>query len=155
MTSPCLSMTASALSSNRSSSCVVRTRFTTGALGSSLACVPKRSVESDSSKFSGDGEQQTMSTVRALPPSESCSSRVSLLSRYGMCSATALPGARIVGVDADPPTATDTGESGAPPSATDSPSPPPLAASRARAARCVCVASVEIPARGGGRAQGG
>ena len=32
-----------------------------------------------------DGEQLMMTVVRALPPSDSCKSRVSLLSRYGMC----------------------------------------------------------------------
>src|ERR1700722_4255662 len=32
-----------------------------------------------------DGDAQIITVVRALPPSDSCNIRVSLLSRYGMC----------------------------------------------------------------------
>ncbi len=81
ISSDCFSITASYFAIRRSSSCVVRRRFTTGVLGSSFACVPKRSVDSDSRRFSGDGEQHTTSAVRALPPSDSCSKRVSFESR--------------------------------------------------------------------------
>ena len=47
--------------------------------------VPKRNDEMLSFASSAAGEQLIIIVVRALPPSDSCSIRVSLLSRYGMC----------------------------------------------------------------------
>lgn len=43
------------------------------------------SVDSVSETQGAEGLMHAMSTVRALPPIESCSRNVSLLSRYGMC----------------------------------------------------------------------
>ena len=42
------------------------------------------SVDADSSTASCDGESVAMTTVLHRPPSDSCSSRVSFESRYGM-----------------------------------------------------------------------
>ena len=45
---------------------------------------PKRRLDSVSASLYSEGEQQMMSTVRAVPPSESCSTRVSLESLQGV-----------------------------------------------------------------------
>lgn len=50
-----------------------------------LARLAYRSVLSVSSWLQAAGPTLAIMTVRVLPPSESCSRRVSLESRYGMC----------------------------------------------------------------------
>ena len=47
----------------------------------------KRRLDSVSAALSAVGEQQTISAVRDGPPSASCRTLVSLLSRYGTCAA--------------------------------------------------------------------
>lgn len=49
-----------------------------------LARMPKRRLDSVSASLSREGEQHRMITVRAVPPSESCSTRVSLESLRGV-----------------------------------------------------------------------
>ncbi len=61
------------------------TSLTTALLTIRLAREAKRSVEWDSSTCGAAGVTLQMMAVLALPPSDGCRMRVSLLSRYGMC----------------------------------------------------------------------
>ena len=60
-------------------------RFTTGLFRMFLALAAYLSVLSVSSRLASAGDMHAIMHVRELPPSESCSSRVSLESRYGTC----------------------------------------------------------------------
>mmetsp|Transcript_9894 Transcript_9894/g.40048 ORF Transcript_9894/g.40048 Transcript_9894/m.40048 type:complete len:298 (-) Transcript_9894:980-1873(-) len=60
-------------------------RFTTGLFRIFLALAAYLSVLRVSSRLASAGDMHAIMHVRELPPSESCSSRVSLESRYGTC----------------------------------------------------------------------
>jgi hypothetical protein len=64
------------------------TSLTTGRVTTRFARAAKASVDRVSSSCVDEGETQATIAVRALPPREFASKRVSLLSRYGTCMPT-------------------------------------------------------------------